>query len=103
MLRGGRQLAGLGALFAHLGIVRLSLSLLTGGADSSVPLDLVFRDEAGNTVRLADYFHGKPVVLSLVYYRCPGLCTMTLNGMVKSFRPLKRRAMPRLSRSVSKS
>src|SRR6185436_5941405 len=50
----------------------------------------VFRDETGREVKLAEYFNdGKPVVLSLVYYRCPMLCTMTLNGMVKSFRPLK--------------
>ena len=32
---------------------------------------------------------GRPVVLSLVYYRCPGLCTMTLNGMSRSFKPLQ--------------
>src|SRR5205814_1692215 len=57
--------------------------------DSIIPLNLIFRDESGAVVRLSKYFHGKPVVLSLVYYRCPGLCTMTLNGMVKSFRPLK--------------
>ena len=56
----------------------------------SVPLDLVFRDEAGSPVRLGQYFGGKkPVLLSLVYYRCPGLCTMTLNGMASAFKPLK--------------
>src|SRR4051812_44838857 len=31
--------------------------------DQQVPLDLVFRDEAGNTVKLGDYFGTKPVVL----------------------------------------
>ena len=56
----------------------------------SVPLDLVFRDEAGSPVRLGQFFGGKkPVLLSLVYYRCPGLCTMTLNGMASAFKPLK--------------
>lgn len=56
---------------------------------AQVPLDLAFRDEAGNPVRLGDYFAGgRPVVLSLVYYRCPGLCTMTLNGMSAAFKPL---------------
>jgi protein SCO1/2 len=54
-----------------------------------VPLDLEFRDESGRTVRLGQYFTtGKPVVLSLVYYRCPGLCTMTLNSMSAAFKPL---------------
>jgi len=54
-----------------------------------LPLDLEFRDESGSTVRLGQYFSsGKPVVLSLVYYRCPGLCTMTLNSMSAAFKPL---------------
>lgn len=55
-----------------------------------VPLDLVFRDEAGREVQLAEYFgRGKPVILSLVYYGCPGLCGMTLSGMSRSFKPLE--------------
>ena len=54
-----------------------------------VPLDLEFRDESGAAVRLGDLFRPrKPVLLSLVYYRCPGLCTMTLNGMASAFKPL---------------
>ena len=58
--------------------------------DAQVPLDLEFRDETGSPVRLAQYLKsGKPVVLSLVYYRCPGLCTMTLNGMSRAFKPLQ--------------
>jgi protein SCO1/2 len=54
-----------------------------------IPLDLSFRDEAGATVQLRDYFNDKPVVIALVYYRCPMLCTMTLNGMLAAFKPLK--------------
>jgi protein SCO1/2 len=54
--------------------------------EARVPLDLVFRDEAGRGVRLGDYFGRKPVVLSLVYYDCPMLCTLILNGLVKSLR-----------------
>ena len=57
---------------------------------AQVPLDLEFRDESGAPVRLGQYFGtGKPVILSLVYYRCPGLCTMTLNGMARAFKPLQ--------------
>jgi protein SCO1 len=37
-------------------------------------------------VRLRDLFHGKPIVLSLVYYQCPMLCTMVLNGTVHAMR-----------------
>jgi protein SCO1/2 len=47
----------------------------------TVPLDLDFTDETGKSVRLADYFGKKPVVLSLVYYKCPMLCTISLNGL----------------------
>lgn len=56
--------------------------------DQQLPLDLVFRDEKGQQVKLGDYFGKKPVVLSLVYYDCPMLCTQILNGMVTSFRVL---------------
>jgi protein SCO1/2 len=56
--------------------------------DQQLPLDLVFRDEAGEQVKLGQYFGKKPVVLALVYYDCPMLCTQVLNGMVTSFRVL---------------
>jgi len=54
--------------------------------NEAIPLDLVFRDETGNPVRLSDYFGDKPVILSLVYFKCPMLCTLTLNGLVRSMR-----------------
>jgi len=53
-----------------------------------LPLDLVFRNENGEPVKLGDYFGKKPVVLSLVYYECPMLCTQVLNGMVSAFKVL---------------
>jgi protein SCO1/2 len=46
-----------------------------------VPLDLVFRDETGRALPLRSLFRGRSVVLSLVYYECPMLCTLTLNGL----------------------
>jgi protein SCO1/2 len=56
--------------------------------NAPIPMDLIFKDEAGKEVRFGNFFHGKPVVLSLVYYECPMLCSLTLNGLVKSMRPL---------------
>jgi protein SCO1/2 len=56
--------------------------------DQQLPLDLVFRDETGQPVRLGQYFGQKPVVLAFVYYDCPMLCTQVLNAMVTSFRVL---------------
>ncbi|HYU43828.1 MAG TPA: SCO family protein [Vicinamibacteria bacterium] len=50
----------------------------------TVPLDAVFRDETGRTVRLGDYFGSRPVVLALAYYECPMLCTVTLNGLASA-------------------
>jgi protein SCO1 len=58
--------------------------------DARVPLDLQFQDEEGKTVRLGDYFHpDRPVLLTMVYYRCPMLCNLTLNGVVQAVKPMK--------------
>lgn len=54
--------------------------------NEQLPLDLEFRDETGQTVKLGQYFGKKPVILSLVYYDCPMLCTQILSGMVSAFR-----------------
>jgi protein SCO1 len=56
--------------------------------DAQVPLDLDFRNEAGETVRLGDYFGDKPVVLVLAYYRCPKLCNVVLNSLLQTFREM---------------
>ena len=53
-----------------------------------VPLDLGFTDETGRSVKLADYLGKKPVVLSLVYYDCPMLCTLGLNGLAAALEVL---------------
>lgn len=55
---------------------------------SQVPLDLEFRDAAGKTVKLNDYFGRRPVILNLVYYSCEDLCPLVLDGLVRSLRPL---------------
>ena len=52
--------------------------------DELVPLDTVFRDETGATVRLGDYFGKRPVVLVFAYYDCPMLCTLVINGLASA-------------------
>ena len=52
--------------------------------DNQVPLDVEFRDETGAVVRLEDLIGERPVLLSLVYYECPMLCTLVLNGKVEA-------------------
>jgi len=55
--------------------------------NSQVPLELEFRDEKGRSVRLSEFFSkGRPVILSLVYYNCPMLCTQVLNGLLRSLK-----------------
>jgi protein SCO1/2 len=57
--------------------------------NSQLPLDAEFRDEYGQTVKLGKYFGKRPVVLALVYYECPMLCTQILNGMVRAAKVMK--------------
>ena len=57
--------------------------------NNQVPLDLKFRDETGQIVTLSSYFGKKPVILSLVYYSCPMLCTMAENGLLNALRDVK--------------
>lgn len=54
--------------------------------DTRLPLDLEFTDSDGSTVRLGDFFvdDGVPVILTLNFFRCQMLCTLTLNGLVDS-------------------
>jgi protein SCO1/2 len=54
---------------------------------AQIPLDLPFVDEFGKDVTLRQYF-GKPVILALVYYQCPSLCNMVLNGVLRSIKQL---------------
>jgi len=56
--------------------------------NEQIPLDLTFRDEHGQSVQLGDYFGQKPVIISLVYYNCPMLCTQVLNGLESSLKLL---------------
>jgi protein SCO1/2 len=51
-----------------------------------VPRELTFRDETGKQVALGDYGKTRPIVLVLAYYRCPMLCTLVLNDLVKGLR-----------------
>jgi protein SCO1/2 len=57
--------------------------------DEQVPLELVFRDEEGRSRRLGEFFHGKPVVLVLAWYRCPRLCSLVLGGLSDSLKQIK--------------
>jgi protein SCO1/2 len=100
-----RQSLRAGLVAAQLGALLLSAAVWAAGQDNAavtppqlrgvgidqrlnqqVPLDLKFRDETGQTVTLGSFFGEKPVILSLVYYSCPMLCTMAENGLLNALR-----------------
>ena len=57
--------------------------------NAQVPPGLVFRDESGREVRLGDYFGKRPIILALVYYKCPMLCTMVLNDVTRAMNSMR--------------
>ena len=58
--------------------------------DQQLPLDLQFKDETGETVKLGDYFQaGRPVILNLAYYTCPMLCGEELAGLASALGVLR--------------
>ncbi len=57
-----------------------------------IPLDLIFTDERGNQIGLGKFFKkNKPIILTLNYSDCPGLCIAQLDNLVANLRePLGR-------------
>lgn len=51
---------------------------------AQLPMDVMVRDEEGQAVPLASFFgKDRPVIFTLVYYECPMLCNLVLNGVVE--------------------
>jgi protein SCO1 len=60
---------------------------------SVLDLNLQFTNEAGETKALGSYFTtGKPVLLSMVYYMCPSLCSLHMNGLTAALKELELKA-----------
>ena len=54
-----------------------------------IDLDLAFNDENGQAVKLQEFFNkDRPVILDLVYYTCPQLCSLILNRQVELMRQM---------------
>jgi protein SCO1/2 len=62
---------------------------ITQNLDAQLPMDLMLRDETGRVVRLGELFRGKPVLLNFMYYRCPMLCPMAMEGVASALTELK--------------
>lgn len=53
----------------------------------TIPMDLAFRNAAGEAVTLKQYFDGnRPVMLTLNYYDCPMLCPMMLDQYTRTLK-----------------
>jgi protein SCO1 len=58
-------------------------SFLEQKVGTQVPVDAVFKDEAGQSVSLKDYLGAKPALLVLGYFTCPDLCPMTFRNLTE--------------------
>lgn len=62
---------------------------ITENLGANVDLNLLVRDEKGEERPLSYFFKkGRPVLLSLVYFNCPGLCSLHLNGVLDGLKEL---------------
>ncbi len=49
--------------------------------DAQIPLERVFRDEAGQVAPLGKFFGKRPVLMVMPFYKCTGTCVAMLNGV----------------------
>ena len=54
----------------------------------TLPVDGRFLDETGATISLAEIAAGRPILLAFVYYDCPMLCGMVIQGITRSLKTL---------------
>jgi protein SCO1/2 len=59
---------------------------------AKIPLDITFRDETGNPVRLADLVKGPTIILP-VYYRCSNVCFTLQGHFANALQKLERRPL----------
>jgi protein SCO1/2 len=52
--------------------------------NAQLPLDAEFVDDQNKPVKLGDYFGKHPAVISLVYYKCPILCSEEMDGLTSA-------------------
>lgn len=60
---------------------------ITEHLGQNLDLSLIVKNEKGESVPLSTFVGGKkPVLLSLVYFSCPGLCNFHLNGVTDALK-----------------
>jgi protein SCO1 len=58
--------------------------------NAQIPLDLNFVDEHGQPVQLRQYFGKRPVIVTMVYFTCPMLCSQVMSGLTAALNGLSR-------------
>jgi protein SCO1/2 len=60
---------------------------VTEHLNAQLPLDVVLRDEQGNSRPLRSFFDGRrPLLINMAYYRCPMLCNLVSNAVINGLR-----------------
>lgn len=54
--------------------------------DAALPLDAAFTDHDGQQVELGHYFGERAVIIVPIYYNCPMLCGLIINGLLDSLK-----------------
>jgi protein SCO1/2 len=52
--------------------------------NGQLPMDAVFTDDTGKTIKLGDLFGKRPVLLQLIQFSCQNLCTLEVNGLCRA-------------------
>lgn len=48
-----------------------------------IPMNLAFKDENGKDITLNQVADGKPLIIDMAYYECPGICDVVLAGLTR--------------------
>jgi protein SCO1/2 len=71
-------------------VANLSVSEITieQRLDAQLPMELEFTDENSVRAPLRRFISSRPALLAFVYYECPQVCPLVLDGLVRSLRVL---------------
>jgi len=73
---------------AQIGAPELPEVDWTQNLGAQLPLETSFLDLEDRPVKLGDLLRERPAILALVYFECPMLCDLVMNGLVSSMRSL---------------
>jgi protein SCO1 len=73
-------------LYSHnIGSINTKLISIDEKLGQIIPMDLAFTSETGSKVLLSDVING-PTILTIIYYRCPNVCSIVVSGLATVIR-----------------